>query len=316
MTAYIIRRLLSMIPVLIIVSIIAFSLLYILPGDPALAILGELDDIDESVYLAMRAEMGLDDPMLVQYFRWAGKFVTGDFGKSILNKQEISQVLAKRIPVSFSLGVAGMIVSLLIGLPLALLSALKPGGFTDTVVTGIAVSGVALPGFFLAILLMYVFAVLLKWVPPSGYVSFFENPFMSMKLMILPALSLGFRSSAVIMRQGRASLINVLKQDYIVTARSKGLREKLVINRHAVKNALIPVVTVIGIMVGRMVSGAIITETIFGIPGLGRLAVDAVFSRDYNVLQAAIMVLTLFAMFGNLLADLAYAYLDPRIRYE
>jgi peptide/nickel transport system permease protein len=304
-----------MIPVLFIVSIISFSLLYILPGDPVIALLGE-DVGDEEMYLKMKKEMGLDAPLPVQYVRWLGRVLQGDFGRSTRNNQAVGEILLKKLPISANVGLAGMLVSIVIGLPLAMISALKPGKFLDSASAFLAMSGIAIPGFWLGIMLMYFFAVQLGWLPPSGYVSPFTNPVLNVKMLIMPAISIGFRSSAIIMRQGRAALINVFRQDYIVTARSKGLPEKIVVTRHALKNAMIPVVTILGMQVGRIVSGAAITETVFAIPGAGRLAVDSVFFRDYPTLQGAVMALTLAAMIGNLLADLAYAYLDPRIRYR
>lgn len=315
MTEYVVRRLLSMIPVLFIVSIIAFGLLYILPGDPVIALLGE-EWGDEEMYLEMKEAMGLNDPLPVQYLKWLGRVFQGDFGKSTRNQQAVGDILMRRIPVSVNVGLAGIFVSLLIGLPMAILSALKPGKLLDSLATVLALSGIAIPGFWLGIMLMYFFAVQLRWLPPSGYTRFFEDPVMNIKMIIMPAISIGFRASAVIMRQGRGALINVLKQDYITTARSKGLREKIVIYRHALKNALIPVVTILGMQVGHIVAGAAITETVFAIPGVGRVAVDAIYFRDYHVLQGAVIVLTIGAMLGNLLADLTYAYLDPRIRYR
>jgi peptide/nickel transport system permease protein len=304
-----------MIPVLFIVSIISFSLLYILPGDPVIALLGE-DVGDEEMYLKMKEDMGLNDPLPVQYVRWLGRVLQGDFGRSTRNNQAVGEILLKKLPISGNVGLAGMLVSIVIGLPLAIISALRPGKFADSASAFLAMSGIAIPGFWLAIMLMYLFAVQLGWLPPSGYVSPFTDPVLNLKMLIMPAISIGFRSSAIIMRQGRAALINVFRQDYIVTARSKGLPEKIVIVRHALKNAMIPVVTILGMQVGRIVSGAAITETVFAIPGAGRLAVDSVFFRDYPTLQGAVMALTLAAMIGNLLADLAYAYLDPRIRYR
>jgi len=315
MREYILRRLLSMIPVLLVVSVIAFGLLYILPGDPALAILGE-NAGNQETYRALRREMGLDDPVYVQYARWLSRVVQGDLGKSVRTGEPVGVVLMRRVPVSLYYGFAGMLVGMLIGFPVAIISALKPGSRLDIAGTIAAMSGVAIPSFWEALLFVYVFAVLLRWLPPSGYTPPGQDPVLSLKMLIMPAIVLGTHSAAVLMRQGRSALIEVLEQDYIITARAKGLRERLVINRHAVKNAMIPVVTILGLQVGHLVSGAAITETVFAIPGVGRAAVDAIFFRDYPMLQGAVLMLTLAAMIGNLLADLAYAYLDPRIRYR
>lgn len=315
MREYILRRLLSMIPVLFIVSVIAFALLYILPGDPVLAMIGE-NIGDQETYENLRQELGLNDPIYVQYARWFGRVLQGDLGKSIRTGEPVSDVLMRRVPVSLYYGLAGMLVGMLIGLPVAIISALRPGSKLDVTGTVFALGGVAIPSFWEALMLMYVFAVLLRWLPPSGYTPPGQDLVLSLKMLIMPAVVLGTHSAAVLMRQGRSALIEVLEQDYITTARAKGLRENLVINRHALKNAMIPVVTILGLQVGHLVSGAAITETVFAIPGVGRAAVDAIFFRDYPMLQGAVIMLTLAAMIGNLLADLAYAYLDPRIRYR
>lgn len=315
MREYILRRLVSMIPVLLLVSIIAFGLLYVLPGDPAVAMLGEKASNIET-YQALRKEMGLDDPIYVQYGRWLGKILQGDLGRSIRTTEPVAEVLMRRVPVSLYYGLAGMLIGIMIGLPIAALSALRPGSKLDIAGTVGALAGVAIPSFWEALMLVYVFAVLLRWLPPSGFTPPGQDLGLSLKMLILPAIVLGTHSAAVLMRQGRSALIEVLEQDYIVTARAKGLRERIVINRHAVKNALIPVVTILGLQIGNIVSGAAITETVFAIPGVGRAAVDAIFFRDYTMLQGAVLMMTVTAMIGNLLADLAYAYLDPRIRYH
>ena len=314
MTNYLVRRLLSMIPVLLIVSMIAFALLYVLPGDPAVAILGE-NAGNQETYLALRRDLGLDQPVYVQYLNWLGRVLQGDFGQSIRTHESVSSVLFQRIPVSLYLGTAGLLVGLALGLSVAIASALKPGSRIDSIGTLLAMGGVAIPSFWQALLLVYIFAVLLRWVPPSGFTSPFADPMLSARMLILPALVLGTHSAAVIMRQGRSALMEVLEQDYITAARSKGLDDRSVVARHALKNAMIPIVTVIGLQVGSLVSGAAITETVFAIPGVGRAAVDAIFFRDYPVLQGAVLVLTLAVLIANLLTDVAYAYLDPRIRY-
>jgi peptide/nickel transport system permease protein len=221
-----------------------------------------------------------------------------------------------RVPVSLYVGVGGLLVGLALGLSVAIVSALRPGTRIDSLGTLLAMGGVAVPSFWQALLFVYVFAVLLRWVPPSGFTSPFSDPWLSLRMLILPAIVLGTHSAAVIMRQGRSALLEVLEQDYITTARSKGLRDNSVVVRHALKNAMIPIVTVIGLQVGTLVSGAAITETVFAIPGVGRAAVDAIFFRDYPVLQGAVLLLTLAVLLANLITDLSYAYLDPRIRYR
>jgi peptide/nickel transport system permease protein len=314
MTAYIVRRLLSMVPVLLIVSMIAFALLYVLPGDPAVAILGE-NAGSQQTYLALRHDLGLDQPVYVQYATWLGRLLHGDLGQSIRTHESVSSVLAQRVPISLYVGAGGLIVGLVLGMSVAIASALKPGSRVDSVGTILAMGGVAIPSFWQALLLVYIFAVVLRWVPPSGFTSPFTDPGMSIRMLLLPAIVLGTHSAAVIMRQGRSALMEVLEQDYITTARSKGLGDKVVVARHALKNAMIPIITIIGLQVGSLVSGAAITETVFAIPGVGRAAVDAIFFRDYPVLQGAVLVLTLAVLIANLVTDLVYAYLDPRIRY-
>ena len=315
MSAYILRRVLSMMPVLLIVSIIAFGLLYVLPGDPAVAILGD-NAGNQQTYLALRHDLGLDQPLHAQYLSWLGRVVQGDLGRSIRTNESVATVLLQRVPISMYLGAAGLLVGLALGLSVAIVSALRPGSRIDSLGTLLAMGGVAIPSFWQALLLVYVFAVLLRWVPPSGFTSPWVDPLLSVKMLVLPAIVLGTHSAAVIMRQGRSALMEVLEQDYITTARAKGLGDRSVVASHALKNAMIPIVTVIGLQVGTLVSGAAITETVFAIPGVGRAAVDAIFFRDYPVLQGAVLMLTLGVLIANLLTDVTYAYLDPRIRYR
>ncbi len=315
MSRYIVRRVVSMVPVLLIVSIIAFALLYVLPGDPAVAILGD-NAGNQQTYLALRHDLGLDQPLHAQYLSWLGRVVQGDLGRSIRTNESVATVLMQRVPISMYLGAAGLFVGLALGLSVAIVSALRPGSRIDSLGTLLAMGGVAIPSFWQALLLVYVFAVLLRWVPPSGFTSPFVDPFLSAKMLVLPAIVLGTHSAAVIMRQGRSALMEVLEQDYVTTARAKGLGDRSVVASHALKNAMIPIVTVIGLQVGTLVSGAAITETVFAIPGVGRAAVDAIFFRDYPVLQGAVLILTLGVLIANLLTDVTYAYLDPRIRYR
>ncbi|MGE3271909.1 MAG: ABC transporter permease [Chloroflexota bacterium] len=315
MREYILRRIVSMVPVLFIVSLISFALLYVLPGDPAIAMLGENAGTKDT-YTALRKEMGLDDPLYVQYARWLWRTVQGDFGKSIRTGEPVAEVLGRRVPTSMFIGFAGLIFGIVLGLSVAIISALRPGSKIDMFGTFLALGGAALPSFWQALLFMYLFAVILRWLPPSGYTSPLVDPWLSAKMLFMPAVVLGTHSSAVIMRQGRSALVEVLEQDYIMTARSKGLQEKAVVGLHALKNAMIPIATILGLQVGNLVSGAAIVETIFAIPGVGRAAVDAIFFRDYPILQGAILILTTAAIIANLLTDLAYGYLDPRIRYR
>jgi peptide/nickel transport system permease protein len=315
MREYILRRLVSMVPVLFLVSLISFALLYVLPGDPAIAMLGENVGSQET-YNALRRDMGLDDPLIVQYGRWLWRTLQGDLGRSIRTGEQVADVLGRRVPTSLMVGFSGLIFGIVLGLSVAIISALRPGSNFDLFGTFLALGGAALPSFWQALLFMYVFAVVLRWLPPSGYTSPLVDPWLSAKMLFMPAVVLGTHSAAVIMRQGRSALIEVLEQDYITTARSKGLQEKAIVGLHALKNAMIPIATILGLQVGNLVSGAAIVETVFAIPGVGRAAVDAIFFRDFPILQGSILLLTTAAIIANLLTDLAYGYLDPRIRYR
>jgi peptide/nickel transport system permease protein len=315
MGEYIVRRVTSMIPVLLIASVISFGLLYVLPGDPAIAALGE-NAGSQATYQALRHDLGLDQPIYVQYGKWLGRVAHGDLGTSTRTNEPVTKVLLRRLPVSLYVGFAGLLVGVAIGLSSAIISALRPGSRLDVTVSVFALGGIAVPSFWQALIFVYVFAVLLHWVPPSGYTSPSANLALSLKQLALPAIVLGTHSAAVIMRQGRSALIEVLGQDYIATARAKGLGERRVIVQHALKNAFIPIVTIIGLQTGQLVSGAAIVETVFAIPGVGRAAVDAIANRDYPLLQGAVLMLALAVMVANLITDLTYGYLDPRIRYR
>jgi len=315
MGEYIVRRLTSMVPVLLIASVISFGILYILPGDPAIAVLGE-NAGSRATYQALRHDLGLDQPIYVQYGKWLGRVAHGNLGTSIRTNEPVTKILLRRLPVSLYIGFAGLLVGVAIGLTAAIISALRPGSRLDVSASVFALGGIALPSFWQALIFVYVFAVLLHWVPPSGYTAPSANLSLSLRQLALPAIVLGTHSAAVIMRQGRSALIEVLGQDYIATARAKGLRERRVIVQHALKNAFIPIVTIIGLQTGQLVSGAAIVETVFAIPGVGRAAVDAIANRDYPLLQGAVLMLALAVMVANLITDLTYGYLDPRIRWR
>ena len=315
MREYVVRQIAGMIPVLMIVSIISFGLLYVLPGDPATAILGE-NAGNQATYQALRHDLGLDKPIWLQYSDWLGRLLHGDMGKSIRTGEPVSSVLEQRIPVTLYIGLGGLLVGILIGLPAAIVSALKPGSKLDLFGTVFALGGIAIPSFWQALIFIYIFALVLRSLPPSGYTPFIDDPLSSLRMLIMPAVVLGTHSAAIIMRQGRAALLEVLEQEYVTVARAKGLREQRVVTGHALKNAMIPIVTILGLQIGNLVAGAAITETVFAIPGVGRAAVDAIFFRDFPVLQGAVVLLTLAVMVANLLADVAYAYFDPRIRFS
>lgn len=316
MTTYIVRRLLQMIPVVILVSMISFSLIFVLPGDPALAILGEELARDKAMYEQVRMELGLDKPLPVQYVEWAGKVARGDFGISTRTRLPVSQLMRERLEPTLELSILSMLFALVLALPIGLISAVKPGSKSDIIGTIVAMLGVCIPHFWMGLLLILAFGLWLRWLPPSGFVPFAQDPATNLKLMILPTITLGSGIAAVIMRQTRSSMLEVLRQEYVTTARSKGLRERVVVIRHALKNAMIPVLTVVGLQVGLLMGGAVITETIFGIPGVGRLAADSLFTRDFPVLQAVVMLMGGAVLLANLVTDIAYGWLDPRIRYS
>ena len=316
MATYILQRVLQMIPVMVLASIISFSIIFLLPGDPALLILGDQQAADPALYQAKRAELGLDRPIPIQYLDWLGKTLRGNLGLSTRDRQPVADGIKERLPVTLQLAGLGLLLALCISLPAGIVSALRPNSKWDIIASLFAFGGIALPNFWFGILLIYLFAVTLHWLPPSGYVPFTDDPAQNLIRMLMPAITLGLGLSAVLMRQTRSSLLEVLHQDYMTTARAKGLGQKVVVLRHALKNALIPVVTVLGLQMGLLFGGAVITESIFSIPGIGRWAVDSITTRDFPVVQAVSLVLAIGVLTANLLADIAYAYIDPRIHYR
>jgi peptide/nickel transport system permease protein len=318
MSRFIARRLISTVPLLILISIIAFSLILLLPGDPALAILGEerANANNKAAYYALRQELGLDDPIPIQYLRWAGRTLSGDLGVSIRNQTPIGATILNNILPTVELAFLAGVISLLIALPAGIISALRPNSTADAAATLAALSGVAVPHFFLGILLIYAFAVWLRVLPPSGYVAPWEDLGQNLKLMLMPAFTIGTGLAAILMRQVRSALIEVLQQEYIMTARAKGLSERFVVIGHALKNAAIPVVTIMGQQVGTLIGGAVVTETIFSIPGMGRLIVESISFRDFPVVQATVLILSISVLAANLATDIMYGFLDPRIRHD
>jgi peptide/nickel transport system permease protein len=302
-----------MIPVAFLVSVIVFALLHASPGDPVLIYAGE--ERDPVALDALRKQYGLDQPLPVQYVSWITHAAQGDFGRSLRTRQPVLESILERAPKTLELGVAALLISVTIALVVGTLSALKRNSPIDLLATGFTIAGVSLPNFYLAIILILVFALLFRVFPPGGYADFAEDPFANLRRLVLPAITLATASTAVNLRQVRSSLLDVLGQDYMRTARAKGLSEQAVVLAHAMKNALIPVVTIIGLQVGAIIEGAIITETIFFWPGIGRLAVDSINGRDYPVVQAIVLLSALSFMFANLFVDILYAWLDPRISY-
>ena len=312
MVSFVLRRFGLMIVILFIVSVIIFSLVNVLPGDPALLKLGQ--EASPEAVEKLREEMGLNDPLYMQYIHWVTNVLQGDLGNSYVDNTAVTKILMQKIPVTLELTILSFLVAILIALPAGIISASRKGTLWDYSGTLFALSGVSVPPFFLGILLIFIFSIGLGWFPPSGYQPFFENPLNSLMLMILPAITVGIRLSAELTRMLRSSLLEVLQSDYIRTGYAKGLREKGVIFRHALRNALIPVITVSGLQVGSFLGGAVITETIFAVPGLGQLVVNSILTRDFPVVQGAVMFMAFAVVFINFTVDLLYSFLDPRIK--
>jgi peptide/nickel transport system permease protein len=265
---------------------------------------------------ALRRQYGLDQPIWVQYFIWLGNILRGNLGNSIINGFPVNELIAQRVPATIELAIAAAIIGALIALPLGIIAALRPGSIIDLITTLFSALSFAVPGFWLAILLILLFSLQLKLLPPSSRPEFSEQPVEHLKALILPALTLGIAMAAKLTRYLRSSMLDALDQDYIRTARSKGLKENLVVVRHVLRNSLIPVITVFGLQIGDLLSGAIIIESIFAWPGVGRLTIQAIGWRDYSILQASVMFIVLAFLVVNLITDLTYGFLDPRIRYK
>jgi peptide/nickel transport system permease protein len=310
---YVAHRLLLMVPVALLVTVIVFLLVHLSPGDPVLVYAGE--ERDPVVIEQVRKSLGLDQPLPVQYVAWLGRAVQGDLGRSIRTHQPVLEAIVERLPKTLELGGAAVLISVTIALVVGTLSAVKRNSAMDLLATGFTLAGVSLPNFFLGLALILLFSLVIRIFPPGGFMNFSESPSGNLVRLVLPAITLSAASLAVNVRQVRSSLLDVLNQDYIRTARAKGLRENTVVLKHALRNAMIPVVTLIGLQVGAIIEGAIITETIYFWPGVGKLAVDSISGRDYPVVQAIVLMSALSFMVSTLLVDLMYAWLDPRIQY-
>ncbi len=306
MLKYAIKRTILAVPVIISMTVIVFLILHLSPGEPIDLIVGP--NITPEVYESIRHKYGLDQPLIVQYFKFLGNLLKGDFGKSILQQRPVSEIIKQRLPITIRLGVTGFILSVVIAIPLGILAAVNRNTPIDyTCMTG-AMLGMSLPTFWFGLLLLYFFAYKVRIFPVSGYGTW--------KHLVLPAFALGLTDAAITARMMRSSMLEVLKQDYIRTARSKGLAEKVVVYQHALKNAMIPIVTLLGMRIGWILGGSVVLETIFSIPGLGRLMIDSILSRDYPVVQGSMIVLTSAIILGNILADILYAVVDPRIKFD
>ena len=313
MLRYTLRRLLLAIPVMLLVATAVFLLLRLVPGDPAGVILGS--DATEERRLELRKQLGLEDPLPVQYVTWLGRLVQGDLGTSIFLNQPVTSALVERIQPTMLLMVLATLVSVAIGLPTGILAARWRGSWLDVFSMGFAMIGASIPTFLMGLYMIMIFAVLLGWLPVAGYESLDKGVWESLRYMILPALTLGLFNSALLARITRSMMLEVLGQDYVRTARAKGLAERWVVLRHALKNAFIPILTTIGLIVASLLGGAVITEQIFNLPGIGRLLILAIGRRDFPVVQGAVLVIAGVYVLVNLLIDLLYSFLDPRIRH-
>jgi peptide/nickel transport system permease protein len=318
MKTFIIRRFIHAIIVLILVTLIVFLAMRILPGDPIYMIMteGQMTDISQEEIEVARHEYGLDRPLMVQYFDWLGGVIRGDLGTSLMQRLPVTYMLGHGIPITLNIGLLAFIISLILGIPAGVICAIRRGKWLDTVVTILANIGITVPTFWLGIMLIYLFALKLGWLPVQGYVSPFTDFSQNIKLIVMPVVCLAIFPISAVARQTRSSMLEVIRQDYIRTAWSKGLKEQVVITRHALKNGLIPVVTLLGVSLSYIIGGSVLIEIVFNITGVGRLLVNAVFAYDYTLVQGCVLFVAIAILFINFIVDISYAWLDPRIRYE
>ncbi len=312
MFEFLLKRLAQIVPTLIFVSILIFGLQQLLPGDPAKILAGE--EQDPSVIAHLRVKLHLDEPLPMRYALWVGGVLKGDLGESVRTQQPVLELVLQKLPVTIQLGGMAFVIALAIGIPAGIVAAVGRGTWWDTLVNALALWGISTPNFWLGILMILLFSVQLGWLPASGYVSPFEDLGANLAAMIMPAFVLGNAIAAVLMRHTRSAMLAVLSSDYVRTARSKGLRERTVVLKHALRNALTPVITLGALELGTLLSGAVLTEQVFTIPGFGKLIVDSVFNRDYAVVQGVVLVTATAYITLSLLADLAYFLVNPRLR--
>lgn len=316
MTGYILQRLALFLPTLILASFLAFAVMRILPGDPAIAMLGGAEGsfTQEDLDL-VREELGTNRPLHIQYGTWIGDLFTGDLSESYFLRVPVAELMQDRFPVSTQLAVMALLLSYIVAIPLGVLSAVKQDSIFDHAAKIFTIAGVALPTFWVGILMLFILGFYFNWVPPLDYADLWEDPLTNMTQMIFPSLALGYFNTAFAARLTRSTMLEVMHEDYIRTARSKGLKELAVIGRHAIKNAFLPVITIVGFQLGRLFGGAVVIEAIFVVPGMGTLLVQSVLIRDYPVVQAIILLIALVVLVLNLVVDLLYGWLNPRIRY-
>jgi peptide/nickel transport system permease protein len=310
MATFVIRRLVESVPVLFLASVVVFSMLHLVPGDPVEAMLGSaeagMSEKGSAMAQQIREDLGLDQPLPIQYVRWLGGVVRGDFGMSYVRRRPVIDIVGERVPSTLELAAAALVIAACVGLALGIAASLKRNTPLDGLIMIVSLGGVSTPNFFLAMLLILVFSVLLGWLPATGSGTFDR--------LVLPALALGYNGVAIVARLTRSSMLEVLNRTFITTAQAKGLRPRVVVVRHALRNALIPIVTVIGLQTGHLVAGSVIVETVFARQGMGQLAVEAILTKDFPVVQAVILFTATAYVVANLLVDIAYGYLDPQIR--
>jgi peptide/nickel transport system permease protein len=317
MARYILLRLLHGVVVIIIVSIFIFLMMRLLPGDPVLLYLDKaaVVNVDPATLAHLRAEFGLDKPLVEQYLNWVNDILHGDLGTSLFQRLAISSIIKQSFPITAHLGILSLLISSIVAVSAGIICALKRGSWLDTLVTSLTNIGVSAPIFWLGILLIYLFGVYLKWLPIYGYTSPFDDFWLSTKQVIMPVICLSVISISFITRQTRSSILEIIKNDYVRTAWAKGLDERTVITKHVLKNSLIPIATLIGLQVSSIISGSVLVETVFNIPGVGRMMVSALFSHDYPIVQGGVLLIASFVIVMNLIVDISYGWLDPRIRY-
>ena len=315
MGAYIAKRLLQLVPVLLLVSIIVFGLIHIIPGDVVDVLMGEGHD-DPVVEAALRERMGLDRPVAVQYLLWLSRVVRGDLGKSTITHKPVADMILARFPATVLLALAAGLVAVLIAIPAGIVAAYRQNTVADYLAMGISLGGISIPNFWLGIMLILFLSQFLGWLPSMGYTPLLKNPLDALAHLIMPAITLGTAMAASLTRFTRSEMLEELRQDYVRTARAKGVKERLVLLKHVLKNSLIPTITVIGLQIAGLLDGAVITETVFAWPGIGRLAVQAVLERDYPLIQGIVLFAAAIFVVTNLLVDLTYRVLDPRVRLE
>jgi peptide/nickel transport system permease protein len=313
MTGYILRRLVLMIPVLIIVAVIIFGLIHITPGDPAAVMAGE--DATASDVEEMRERLGLNEPLHIQFFEWTLDAIRLDFGDSIFLRQPVTEAMMERVQPTFLLTLYALTLALLISIPAGVIAAVKRNSLVDRLLMVMSISGAAVPSFFFGIVLILLFAVILGWLPSGGYVDIGDDPIQHFKIMILPTIALGFSTAGLLSRMVRSTMLDVLKEDYVRTAYAKGLPNRHVILIHALRNAMIPAMTVLGISLAGLLGGSVVIETVFSLPGMGRLVVQSISRRDFPVIQGVVLVTAVIQLFVMLLIDVLYVYVDPRVRY-